>query len=807
MYGIQAAQTEQDLREEQVLFDVNSHAAAILGASPDLFSLEPNSANNIHTNHIANDEAAKTLARALSRPEYGPATPEQTPGKTNAVGWGTLTPIIDDTTGMPFKNIKGTHAGRIQYQPVFHPDIVSFASQAVGRITISAKDDSSLGADITSLVPNPNDPPNPALTGVMWARHDGSTFVDQSPGSPQVRDPSAVMTLKQIGPQNGLQATVTLAQESGRPQVSLTLDNFYVRFLGVYLQFLDNNTPPNVLKLASIPEYQAGTIISAHDNTGDTTTDMFVSVLGPIFTILGSHLAWFRDPELHRSGLGEHGADPGQRARIGPRQLPGHLAPGAFMTGLINYGVTALMCAAGAAASFSLVMKTVVVPVASALAREFVALLSSAISGNGAYTPAFWRAQGLGLAKFLLSFIAGKAIGLYVQGLVGAIVAATTEAVAEDSVPIAGWVMLGISLAVGAANLIETSCEIALSPWTYINDLVFTHDLTVQLLHDPNDNTFPKEADHFIVTALFDDGTPHVQVLPLASPVATLPPVDFKAVPLGGEVNVSVAFYQAAPGMTEGVLLGKGTTGLIANGTAPLRRSPSRRSSSHHRGDRLPAPPEDRPRQRRESHLGRRRSGTDRQPEQPRLRTAGTLCNFREITVRQGTGSEQGFVGYSWQGESAGSAGAACNGGGQGQFDQLANLNTGPNAQQGYVNGLCGLTNAGVKVAYSLLSHNTSNFYLDTSDPSNLHLRQVTLAPPAFEPPSSSSPRTPSPSWGVLNFMPDSLLLHPAGHIVSISNTNHKLETLQIPTAPMADADAEIHLLAQTKSGRGAVRA
>jgi hypothetical protein len=55
----------------------------------------------------------------------------------------------------------------------------------------------------------------------------------------------------------------------------------------------------------------------------------------------------------------------------------------------------------------------------------------------------------------------------------------------------------------------------------------------------------------------------------------------------------------------------------------------------------------------------------------------------------------------------------------------------------------------------------------------------------------------------VLNFLSDSLLLHPAGHLVSINNVNHKIETHKIPADAMADADAMVHLVAQVKSGKG----
>ena len=68
----------------------------------------------------------------------------------------------------------------------------------------------------------------------------------------------------------------------------------------------------------------------------------------------------------------------------------------------MSYGLTALLCAVGAAASVGLIMKTVV-SIARPLALEIVTLLSQAISGNSAYSTAFWKAQGLALLKWVLT--------------------------------------------------------------------------------------------------------------------------------------------------------------------------------------------------------------------------------------------------------------------------------------------------------------------------------------------------------------------------------------------------------------------
>ena len=184
-----------------------------------------------------------------------------------------------------------------------------------------------------------------------------------------------------------------------------------------------------------------------------------------------------------------------------------------------------------------------------------------------------------------------------------------------------------------------------------------------------------------------------------------------------------------------------------------------------------------------------------------------SLGDFRSITVRQGTSKppQQGYVGYAWKAFSSGIG--DCNArppsppgppGPPGQFDLLANLNTdadneGANAQNGYVTSGCGLQ-AGTRLGYSLLTHDAQNFYLDSS---SLHIRQVLLDPPAFSSPASGQ------SFGRLNMNSTRLLLHPAGHVVSISNDNNKIETLKLAHAALGDAEAARKYLARSCSGGG----
>src|SRR5262249_11403528 len=154
------------------------------------------------------------------------------------------------------------------------------------------------------------------------------------------------------------------------------------------------------------------------------------------------------------------------------------------------------------------------------------------------------------------------------------------------------------------------------------------------------------------------------------------------------------------------------------------------------------------------------------------------LGDFNSITVRQGTSNppQEGYVGYAWKAFSTSVNG--CGNQAPGQFDQMANVSTdagsgGRTAQTGSASSaaLCGFQ-PGVRIGYNLLTHNSANISLDTT---SLMVRPVSLDPPSFPGPGSNQ------SFGQLNLDSDRCLLHPAGHIVSINNANHKIELLKLP--------------------------
>ena len=808
MYGLPAAATEADLRDERVLVDTSSYAAAMVGAHPDVMSLEPNSAHAVHSSYVDTDINTMLLAEQLQDPMYGPAKPAATPGAKNRTGWGTLMAIAGDD-GRPIKNTLGKSAGRIQYQPALHPDVAYSASGAAAGLVPAVKNDATLGTDVTGRKPptNPKADADATLAGSMWFRHDGIANVAVTPGAAAAAG-GVSMALKNGTPGAWLWPSATASVNGDKSvQVALSWVNWGVRFLGVYVQFLSTKTdPPTVLKLAAIPEYVAGTIVPQHDKGLDGDSDMFLGLLGPAFTVLGIPTApgfllpGFRLP----ASVDQVRVLSGGLAFTGSQTYPDTILAGAIMTGIFNYGMTALMAAIGAGATFSVLVKEVVIPLAQVLAQELILIISSALKPSGGKSlvdllasASFWEGQGLILAKTLLT----KGAGAGVAKLVAWVTADLTEAAAQDAIPVAGWIMLGVSIAVGVANIAETSVELALSPWTFVDDLSFTHDLSLSLLPDPNDDTFPKAADHYSVTALFDDGTPHVQTLAMpATATKTLPAVVFPGVPLGGQVNVSVAFHQAGTATSVDVLLGKGSTGLVPNTAIdtvpPLTieelKFPINASTVYRHKQKTSIGASG-------AHVWTAAAAPTDNAGNLNCGGPGTVCAWNAITVRQGTSkpARAGYLGYAWRGQSSDpSIGGACTGGGSGQLDTVANLNT-ADAGQGYATSACGL-DPGVQVAYNLLSHGSANYYLDTTDKNAPTVRQVTLEPaPAFDDPRSGR------AWGVFNLLPDALLLHPSGHLISLNSVSHKIETLRLPHAPLTDADARLQLRAQLRAGQG----
>jgi hypothetical protein len=142
--------------------------------------------------------------------------------------------------------------------------------------------------------------------------------------------------------------------------------------------------------------------------------------------------------------------------------------------------------------------------VAPAIAKGVEVFIGDKLRNRDFSQPDVWEDVAYAICKTLVQSLINKGSAQ----LLTLILAAVAEGAAEDAIPLVGQIALGISLAAGAATLLETTTEIAASPVSYVYDLTLAHDITVNilpaLLHDLD------RGDSLQVTAQFDRGaTPY----------------------------------------------------------------------------------------------------------------------------------------------------------------------------------------------------------------------------------------------------------------------------------------------------------
>jgi hypothetical protein len=522
---------------------------------------------------------------------------------------------------------------------------------------------------------------------------------------------------------------------------------------------------------------------------------VYAGVLGPVFSIAGIPLlpgefeTVVNLPEKAATLQALYAGC----GRSGSRYDPTSLRDvGTLLTLAVNFGLVAFFMAIGAS-DFSDIIKEIAGAV-DLIAGQLVNKLASVLNSNApfdlsvALTMCQYFLNGLAQAGFseLLRFLLGRA----------------TRAALLAALPIAGQIMRSAALLIGTLQLTVTAAEIGISPPVYQFDLSFTHDLSLNIRPDPKARFFPPvnndQVLYYKITYLFDNGSPHLlDHVDVPSSNITSIPVTLKAIPWGGNVNVSVGFYvrrKSTNASQNDWCAGHGTTGLIPNTDQP---PPDIVLQNFH----IPIVPSTVYIHTSKTSLdgggGHHWEATSVPPLYVQPSGApgrGRIKELRSITVRQATVKNKGYLGYSWQGWAE--PGGSCLSG-PAQLDMAANVNTDQHdAQDGYTAtcGVAGSASGGLVLSYNLITDPTDNFYVDTT---KRVLRQISLDPPDFGNPSSGK------SFGMLNMDSTALLLHPAGYAVSINNANSRLETVQLPPEAVDDSVAAQQFLARTYSGPG----
>ena len=614
----------------------------------------------------------------------------------------------------------------------------------------------------------------------MWVTMDGTPTralaLQNAPrATALLGDAAPSFTARDVSSGNGYR--VANVSGSGRT-VTFTVENWYLRYLGLYIRFLDGAGQP--IEYSKLPAATQSLFIAGLCGK----YDCFMSLINQELVILGVPIR--QNTQTYSIALPSSAASMQILAGgigSGTNSYPDTVKPGAVMTVLLDLAIPGLFLAMSAVNGYaSLSAKLSAARELLTTAAQIVVLAISDSAVFGAYKDA---SVFTNLMRQLLSAVK-QAPALYAE-IQANMEAGEAEGAAEDAIPFGFGTLIQAVLALGTvAQMVETSAEIANAPWTFVSQVDATHDLNVTLSHDPLDTQgFPETATYYTLRAICDSGSPAESGrIAMQATTRTQPlTYTFKNFPSGGKVTVKAGFYSDTDW-----LAGTGATGALDNTldnvaiTIKENLVPLTATTVYTHKQKMGLDGD-----------GKHIWIAGRQPavQAPSCNNrAGSLCVLQSITVSEAFGA----VGYVWQSYSP--AVSSFGAGGVSQLYQFANVSFTDQPEKGWLHSGGGFTSP-PRLAYSRTSPISQNFYIDTSA-SNAVVRRINMTgvdvPPTFDSPGSNL------AVGRFNFSSDVFLIHPTGKLISLNAARGKLEVLTPSALPVADASAP---LAQAYSGPG----
>jgi len=601
------------------------------------------------------------------------------------------------------------------------------------------------------------------LENILWASRQG---IAPGGSSSETAPSDTQWTLDQIAPRFGI-AVPSVSFDYANNTFQLQLTNDYSRHLSVYVEFMQAG------KVITPAQWTSRLPASVPANF-ETETLKYLGVLGPTNHVAGFSITAkptdisFPLPTGATSGrllFGGMGAQPSGSVAE---------AVGTILTAVLDQAIPAIVFTAqqsqpdlDLSAWFNSVLAD------DDLVNEVFAAGSFLISaGTAPWTALVTKIPVLLLGTSLPKLVAniGKNAG--------------TEAI-DNAAPMLGWAAQGCAALSDPNALAQTSSEVLATPATFTLDLspVMAANLSVTVLPDPARLEWPDAADHYSVVATFGDGITRQATGAIPADSTTRPlVVSFPNVPMDQGVAIGVSIYAK-----NNWLCGAGhATATIAKATghaifdvslniseyrialsATTQYSHKRKlvydnAAQQHVWQAGPAPTA-------------AWSGSTDCPS-----SGNVLCRLVGITLNE----KAIMLGYAWQASGQGLSPCGQPSGGGGQIYAFQNIGV-PAPQAALKFPRCGF------LLQSSLAYQRSgvyNFYLDSqaaAPGASYQVRGVKLD--ATTPFNLSQ----TESWGTfVEADLTSFVVHPRGYVIGVSYANSKMEILQLPPGPVADADA-----------------
>ncbi|QTO52554.1 hypothetical protein [Burkholderia latens] len=634
------------------------------------------------------------------------------------------------------------------------------------------------------------------LDGVVSSEYQGTAGASAVQRRARQRDQNSQWQLKNLTPGLGVVVDPASVTYDGG-NMSVTVENQWLRHLGAYIEFLDAGgapvAPPDSWPASWVPSLFSG-----------TATTKYLDRVGPIDEIAGIPIdvtdmtLTFPVPDaasavnVHLAGLGV----------FGPGHTDRHICLlGIFMTATFEMAVPMIALVAGAA-----VMKTkfvtsllednkLYVGILGVLATIDAALIDYALTGGvkevllklaNIITPLLWKT---GMKTVLLEFIAQGAL--------------------EEAVPFVDIALEATNAVVTAAEVGQTVIEVLEAAPVYTSTVTRTIDLDITLVPDSQFHYFPMQATHYAVTVAYDSQvTVPAKTFSLSEGTNNDPiPVRFTGIPGGGKLKVTAIFYAdngwvAGKGITDWTpALGTNGSTLVIPGLEIKNNAPPLTTSSvYEHVEKLAY------------EGGAHVWDKGAPPPTATLRTSGSdLVSLTGITLAQAPAS----IGYGWQASNLNiPENLSTNAKSIDPMYTVQNVSLLAPPEQAYQPLDVGY-NEKSGICYDLLSKADGfarNLFLDSypvaagsksGAPSYVHLRKVTLSyddgakcAPIHSGTGQSYGRFPS------GIPLDDFVLHPQGYVFAISAARSKLLRCELSSEAVADAEAPDACLLSGKGER-----
>lgn len=766
LYGLSySAASDTDALHESNMITPADSATAFIFTHPELMSMEPDSAAHITVNIIGVQASSAHLSQVIQQ---------------QGESWMSSRGFTDPDTNLPYTDADG----RPVMMPIPSDDTMRFGGRAMNDALQAAKQDTSLGVNISGVTDTATD-----MKGKIWSYQDGSTVTDANVavGKQTLKEGAASCTLTNVcaggGYKLALHTKHAETDADGNLVVELECVNSYLRYLGAYVQYRDASgakiPASDITASVKNPSTYFSTLINYVPS--DDRYSIYVKPLGPKLVVLGIPLQNIKEEliipippnagsfQLIANTLG-HGDD-----------LYKGLNVGVVMTAVFNLGFPSMFLVMGAAAGYSGFIQHLEKQMEALEGVEFCMELVADFVKLFTFKEKYAGIEiAIAIAEKLLGLIKSKKFVKMTAEITADLAVGDLTA----GIPFLGQILLAINSAALVSDIAQTSVAAGLSPWNYVHTVSLTHQVTITIHPDVNHKGgFPASAKKYLITlncnhtqkdangntVIIGSATPIQLVQPMPATTTSSLTVTIPDVPYGGRITVTVAFYSDSNWLAGH---GEGTFDNTQDAFALTITETL-----------VPIRPDTTYTYKEKSALdakGRHIWQTGNVPAATPFGQCGVgsdqLCRVESLTASNSAAA----VGYSWQAYGS-------QNGKSGQLYRFGGISTTETPESGAFQSTFG-SSAPVRVVYDLvgeLGASQRNFYLD-ADSGNI-IRQVRLGfttRPVYDAPTSNM------AWGRLNLPSDGLLLHSNGKIVSINNSAHKIEVLTLPEAATNDADA-----------------